>query len=99
MRNNPFITIFLLTGIQIVTSYIVSYSIFFTKFNNIKSTNLYFFIYVFTIPIIALLIFNFNKSIAYKKEFKYFTLFLLIVSIIIFIGGSYLSDLTKAYQH
>ncbi len=55
--------------------------------------------YCFMVPVSALVILAFVKDMAYKKEFRNFSIFLLVVSIIIFVAVSFLTALGGAYQH
>lgn len=53
----------------------------------------------FFIPVVSRLIAGFAKNIKYPKEFKYFSNFLLIVALVLFVVFTYITALGKAYQH
>ena len=97
MRKNPFITIVLLILIEIVLFYIVDYT------NLIEPSSKYSMLVIplllFSIPIISILISVFKKDISHKKQFRYFSIFLLITSVLLFIAWLYLLALAHAYQH
>ena len=95
IKNNPFITIFLLFFIEVVLFIYIDYINLFS----VDHEDLLMVISFFTIPVIAILLKIFLVDEPYKKSFKYFTIFLVIVSIIGFLVLSYLGALAKAYQH
>ena len=95
IKNNPFITIFLLFFIEVVLFIYIDYINLFS----VDHEDLLMMISFFTIPVIAILLRIFLVDEPYKKSFKYFTIFLVIVSIIGFLVLSYLGALAKAYQH
>ena len=95
IKNNPFITIFLLFFIEVVLFIYIDYINLFS----VEHEDLLMVISFFTIPVIAILLKIFLVDEPYKKSFKYFTIFLVIVSIIGFLILSYLGALAKAYQH
>ncbi len=95
IKNNPFITIFLLFFIEVVLFIYIDYINLFS----VEHEDLLMVISFFTIPVIAILLKIFLVDEPYKKSFKYFTIFLVIVSIIGFLVLSYLGALAKAYQH
>ena len=95
IKNNPFITIFLLFFIEVVLFIYIDYVNIFS----VDNEDLLMMVSFFTIPFIAILLRVFLVDEPYKKSFKYFTIFLIIVSIIGFIVLSYLGALAKAYQH
>ncbi|WDF65972.1 hypothetical protein [Flavobacterium sp. KACC 22763] len=97
MRNNPFITIILLFCIEIALYNYMDY------INLISASSAYrgslMPLFCFTIPLISVLISIFFNDIPYKKEFKYFSIFLVVASIMAFAVFSYFGALAKAYQH
>ncbi|RYJ37534.1 hypothetical protein NU08_3526 [Flavobacterium anhuiense] len=64
-----------------------------------KYNGLFALAFCFSIPAISVLISIFFSNIPYKKEFRYFSIFLVVISIIAFVTFSYLGALGKAYQH
>lgn len=95
IKNNPFITIFLLFFLQVVLYIYIDYLNIFSA----DSEDLVLIISFFTIPVIAILMRIFLVEEPYKRSFKYFTIFLVIASIIGFSVLSFLGALAKAYQH
>ena len=95
IKNNPFITIFLLFFIEVVLYIYIDYLNIFSA----DSEDLVLIISFFTIPVIAILMRIFLVEQPYKRSFKYFTIFLVIASIIGFSVLSFLGALAKAYQH
>ncbi|MCZ2083398.1 MAG: hypothetical protein LC112_03920 [Flavobacteriales bacterium] len=95
IKNNPFITIFLLFFIEVVLYIYIDYLNIFSA----DSEDLVLIISFFTIPVIAILMRIFLVEEPYKRSFKYFTIFLVIASIIGFSVLSFLGALAKAYQH
>lgn len=97
MRNNPFLTVILLFCIQIVLYYYMDYINLISNSSAHRGALMP--LFCFTVPAISVLISVFFTNIPYKKEFKYFSIFLVIVSIMVFAVLSYLGALPKAYQH
>lgn len=97
MRKNPFITVVLLIFIEILLYNYIDYTNLVVS--SCKYSNLMMVLFVFSIPVIAILISSFVQDISYKKEFKYFSRFLLIASFFVFATILYLGALAKAYQH
>lgn len=95
IKNNPFITIFLLFFIEVVLYIYIDYLNIFSA----DREDLVLIISFFTIPVIAILMRIFLVEEPYKRSFKYFTIFLVIASIIGFSVLSFLGALAKAYQH
>ncbi|WP_264530273.1 hypothetical protein [Flavobacterium sp. N502540] len=97
MKSNPFITVFLLFCIEILLYIYIEYT------NLIVPSSEYagFLMPVvfFIVPLISLLLLFFVKEMTYKKEFRYFSIFLFVVSIILFVVLSFLMALGGAYQH
>ncbi|KMQ68409.1 hypothetical protein ACM39_07785 [Chryseobacterium sp. FH2] len=94
MKNNPFITVFLLFCIEATLLIFLDY----IDFMPVDGELMLIFL-CFTVPVISVLISVFSKDLANKKAFRYFSFFILMVAIIIFAALSYLSALGKAYQH
>lgn len=97
MRKNPFITIILLIFIEILLYNYIDYTNLVVPSS--KYADLMVVLFVFSIPVIAILISSFLQDISYKKEFKYFSRFLIIASFFVFAAILYLGALAKAYQH
>lgn len=99
MKKNPFFTIILLICIEIALYKLLEYtnSLLPSSQNTYADSMLP--LFIFTIPVIATLISVYIKNIEYKKEFRYFSVFLLITSFVIFVTLSYIGALGKAYQH
>ena len=95
IKNNPFITIFLLFCIQVMVFIYVDYINLFSA----GDEDLLMVISFFTIPIIAIILKLFLVGEPYNKTFKYFTIFLIIASIIGFSVFWFLGALAKGYQH
>ncbi|MCD0472303.1 hypothetical protein [Flavobacterium sp. JAS] len=97
MRSNPFITVILLFCIEIVLYIYIDYIDLIVPSSEYAGLIMPFF--CFMVPAITFLIWVFVKDMAYKKEFRQFLVFLVIVSIIIFGALSFLTALGGAYQH
>jgi hypothetical protein len=97
MRKNPFITVILLIFIEILLYNFIDYTNLIVPSSKYSDLIVPFF--VFAIPVIAILISLFTKDISYKKEFRNFSVFLLIASVFIFVALLYFGALAKAYQH
>jgi hypothetical protein len=97
MRKNPFITVILLICIEIFLYNFIDYTNLIVPSS--EYSYLIMLIFVFSIPLIAILISLFIKDISYKKEFRYFSIFILIASFLVFVTLSYFGALAKAYQH
>ncbi|MFY7814027.1 MAG: hypothetical protein ACOVRK_02435 [Chryseobacterium taeanense] len=97
MKTNPFITVFLLFCIEVLLYIYIEYTNLIVPSS--EYAGLVMPIVFFTVPVISLLILVFVKEMAYKKEFRYFSIFLLVVSIILFAALSFLMALGGAYQH
>ena len=95
IKNNPFITIFLLFFIEVVLFIYIDYANFFS----VDNEDLLMMVSFFTIPLIAILLRVFLVDEPYKRSFKCFTIFLVIAAIIGFLVLSFLGALAKAYQH
>ena len=94
MRNNPFITIVLLILINIILYSFIKY--FNQELLLSASLNLFFF---FSTPITGILISIFIKDILYKKALRYFSIFLLIATILVGGGIAYFGAVAKSFQH
>ncbi|WP_264550609.1 hypothetical protein [Flavobacterium sp. N2038] len=97
MRSNPIITVILLFGIEILLYIYIEYTNLIVPSSEYAGLLMPF--YCFMVPVSALVILAFVKDMAYKKEFRNFSIFLLVVSIIIFVAVSFLTALGGAYQH
>ncbi len=97
MKNNPFITLFLLICVEILLYNIIDYYNLLNASNKYASL-IYCFLF-FSIPVISILISIFSKDILYKKELKRFSIFLIIVTIIVIIGVLYFGAVAKSFQH
>lgn len=97
MRSNPIITVILLFGIEILLYIYIEYTNLIVPSSEYAGLLMPF--YCFMVPVSALVILAFVKDMAYKKEFRNFSIFLLVVSIIIFVALSFLTALGGAYQH
>lgn len=97
MKSNPFITVILLFAIEILLYNYIDYTNLIVPSS--EYAGLMMPIFCFIVPVISLLILVFIKDMAHKKEFRYFSISLLIVSIILFAALSFLTALGKAYQH
>lgn len=95
LRNNPFVTISLLFVVEYMILEFITYMNY--KFNLPGQT---LFIYsVFTIPVIAVLLSTFVVEGSYKKNFKRFSIFLIILAVTVFFVMNYLAGLANAYRH
>ncbi|SDI23380.1 hypothetical protein [Chryseobacterium jejuense] len=95
MKNNPFLTVILLFCIQVLLIKYLDYIDF-----NVKIGEGLFLAFVcFFIPVISLILNGFMGESRYKKSFRYFTFFIIIISLLAFVALSYLGALGKAYQH
>ncbi|MDQ6531052.1 hypothetical protein [Flavobacterium sp. LHD-85] len=97
MRNNPFITVILLFCIEIVLYIYIDYIDLVLPSSEYAGLILP--IFCFTVPAVSVLISLSVNDIEHKKEFRNFSIFLVIISVIVFLILSYLSALGKAYQH
>lgn len=95
MKNNPFLTVFLLFCIQVLLIKYLDYMDFNVKIEE----GLVLAFACFFIPVIALILNWFVGDSRYKKSFKYFTFFIVIISFLAFVALSYLGALGRAYQH
>lgn len=95
MKNNPFITVFLLVCIEVLLIKYLDYIDVGIKMGESLPLALA----CFFIPAVSLLLHRFTGESEYKKAFKYFTFFLVAISIFAFIALSYLAALGRAYQH
>lgn len=96
MRNNPFVTLFLLFFINIIFYDYIYYNDLILPSSEYADVVP---IFVFSIPIISLFILIFIKDIEHKKEFKNFSIFLFIGTIIVFVALSFLTAYAGAYYH
>lgn len=94
MKNNPFITIFLLICIEIGVLYYLDYinSPFLKKDGA-------FLLIILTIPVISIGLSTTLNNKPYQKSFKGFSIFLIVAAVIAFTAISYLGALGRAYQH
>ncbi|MDR6969572.1 hypothetical protein J2X31_003605 [Flavobacterium arsenatis] len=97
MRNNPFITVIFLICIEIASYIYIDYTDLIVPSSKYAGLIMPFF--VFSIPVISIFISISIKDMAHKKAFQYFSIFLLVSSVILFIALTYLTALAKAYQH
>lgn len=97
MRKNPFITVILLIFIEILLYNFIDYTNLIIPSSKYSDLIMPFFI--FSIPVIAILISLLIQDISYKNEFRYFSRLLLIASFFIFVTLLYFGALAKAYQH
>ncbi|WP_347218688.1 hypothetical protein [Chryseobacterium sp.] len=95
MKNNPFLTVFLLFGIQVLLIKYLDYLD--VEFEMGQSFYLAF--ACFFIPIVSIILNWFTRESRYEKSFRYFTFFIVIISLLAFVALSYLGALGKAYQH
>ncbi|MBP2616153.1 hypothetical protein [Chryseobacterium jejuense] len=93
MKNNPFLTIFLLFCIQVLLVKYLDY----IDFEMGEGLSLAFM--CFLIPIVSIVLNLFIGESGYKKPFRYFTFFIVIISLLAFVALSYLGALGRAYQH
>lgn len=94
LKNNPFVTIFLLFCIEVMLfiylDYIDEVPREYTDFSMIVAW--------FLIPVISVFLYLF-VDFAHKKEFKIVTILIVIASILSFCAMLYLTALAKAFQH
>lgn len=95
MKNNPFLTVFLLFGIQVL---LIKY-LDDLDFEFEMGQGLYLAFVCFFIPIVSVILNGFTGESRYKKSFRYFTFFIIITSLLAFVGLFYLGALGMAYQH
>lgn len=95
MKNNPFLTVLLLFCIQVLLIKYLDYIDFETEGG--EGLNLAFI--CFFIPTVSIILNLFTGESRYKKSFRYFTFFIAIASLLIFVTLSYLGALGRAYQH
>lgn len=95
MKNNPFLTILLLFCIEILLIKYLDYIDVGIKMGE----GLPLALTCFFIPAVSFLLHWCIGESGYKKTFKYFTFFLMGISILAFIAFSYLAALGRAYQH
>lgn len=95
MKNNPFITVFLLICIEILLIKYLDYIDVGIKMGEGLPVALA----CFFIPAVSVMLLLFIGESGYKKTFKYFTFFIVGISILVFIALGYLGALGRAYQH
>lgn len=93
MKNNPFLTVVLLFCIQVLLIRYLEY----TGFEMGEGMSLAFI--CFLIPTVSVVLNLFLGEFRYKKPFRYFTFFIVIISLLGFVALSYLGALGRAYQH
>lgn len=93
MKNNPFLTVVLLFCIQVLFIRYLDY----IDFEMGEGLSLAFM--CFLIPAVSVILNLFTGESRHKKTFRYFTFFIVIVSLLAFVGLSYLGALGRAYQH
>ncbi|OCA76865.1 hypothetical protein BBH99_11780 [Chryseobacterium contaminans] len=93
MKNNPFLTVILLFCIQVLLVKYLDY----TDFGMGEGVSLAFM--CFFIPTVSVVLNLFLGESRYKKAFRYFTFFIVIISLLAFVALSYLGALGRAYQH
>ncbi len=94
MKDNPFITIFLLICIEIGALYYLDY----INSSFLKKDGAFVLI-ILTIPVISIGLSATLDNNRYQKSFRRFSIFLIIVAVIAFFILSYLNALGHAYQH
>ena len=94
MRNNPFITIVLLILINILLYSFIKY--FNQQLLSSASLNLFLF---FSTPVSGILISIFIKDILHKKEIQYFSIILLLATLLVGGGIAYFGAVAKSFQH
>ncbi|MBS7256306.1 hypothetical protein [Flavobacterium branchiicola] len=97
MRNNPFITVILLFCIEIVLYIYLDYTELIRPSSDF--TDFVMPVLCFVVPVIMFLISVFVRDMKFKKEFRNFSVFLLIFSTVLFVVLSYLFALGRGYQH
>lgn len=95
LKNNPFLTVFLLFCVEVLLFKYLDYIDFVPQLD--EDFVLAFF--CFLIPAVSIILNFFIVESAYKRPFKYFTIFITVVSVLVFGALCYLSALGKAYQH
>lgn len=95
MKNNPFVSFLLLVAIQIM----LFVYLYYVDFDFRIDEDLVLAFFCFFIPVICIILNFFTKNSPLKKFFRYFTIFLVLVSILSFGAMWYLSALGRAYQH
>ncbi len=95
MKNNPFLTVFLLFCIQVLLIKYLDYVDLEVKIGE----GLSFDFVCFLIPVVSIFLTMFIGESRYKKSFKYFTVFIVIISILGFIALSFLAALGRSFNH
>lgn len=95
MKNNPFLTVFLLFCIQVLLIKYLDYVDLEVKIGE----GLCFAFVCFLIPVVSIFLTMFIGESSYKKSFKYFTIFIVIISILGFISLSFLAALGRSFNH
>lgn len=95
MKNNPFLTVFLLFCIQVLLIKYLDYVDLEVKIGE----GLSFAFVCFLIPVVSIFLTMFIGESRYKKSFKYFTVFIVIISILGFIALSFLAALGRSFNH
>ena len=95
IKNNPFITVLLLFTLEVISLNFLAY----IEYNPLKNNEVFLPAVFFSVPVASILILNFFTGGSYKKSFKYFTIFLIITSLLLYTAADYFSGLGKAYQH
>lgn len=93
MKNNPFLTVILLFCIQVLLINYLDY----IDFEMGEGLSLAFM--CFLVPTVSIVLNSFLGGSRYKKSFRYFTFFIVIISLLAFVALSYLGALGRAYQH
>ncbi|WP_336959916.1 hypothetical protein [Chryseobacterium contaminans] len=93
MKNNPFLTVLLLFCIQVLLIRYLDY----IDVEVGEGIGLAFM--CFLIPTFSIILNLFLGESRYKKAFRYFTFFIVIISLLAFVALSYLGALGRAYQH
>lgn len=93
--NNPFLTVLLFFAVEyVVLAYIYYVSLVYWIRDE------YLFCIFFAVPgLCVLMCFLPEKHILYRKQFRYFTIGLFILTVLLFIAYSYLLALGRAFQH
>ena len=94
MRNNPFITIVLLISINILLYLLIDYK----NPELLLSASLNLFLF-FSTPVTGILISIFIKDILHKKEIQYFSIILLLATLLVGGGIAYFGAVAKSFQH
>ncbi|MDN3693923.1 hypothetical protein QWZ06_17390 [Chryseobacterium tructae] len=95
MKNNPFLTVFLLFCIKVLLIYYLDYIDFGVKMGDGLSLA----VACFFIPGISVFLTLLIGESKYKKGFKYFTFFMVGISILVFITLSFLGALGRSFNH